>query len=212
MNSRLAVLAAAALLASCGYDVPNSVVNGVAVVTQHQPAANFNDYVTFSIDPTVAVVDETGSVSTSFTVDGANLVPTISSNMRARNYTEVAWRGDSTPADLHIKMNATLGDVDTYTYYPGYCGWYPYYYCYPSWSYAGSYNFGSLVLTMGDVKNATPGGGGKLPLIWTSSSRGILSDYYTPGVPSGGANVNWARVQESIDRAFADSPYIQRTP
>ena len=212
MNSRLAALLAAALLASCGFDVPSSVENGVAVVTQFQPAANFDDYVTFSIDPTVAVVDETGSVSQTFTVDGANLVPTISSNMVARNYTEVAWRGNATPADLHIKMSATLGNVDTYSYYPGYCGWYPYYYCYPSWSYEGSYNFGSLVLTMGDVKNAAPGGGGKLPLIWTSSARGVLSEYYTPGVPSGGANVNWARIQESIDRAFADSPYIQRTP
>lgn len=212
MNSRLAALLAAALLASCGFDVPSSVENGVAVVTQFQPAANFDDYLTFSIDPTVAVVDETGSVSQTFTVDGANLVPTISSNMVARNYVEVPWRGDATQADLHIKMSATLGNVDTYSYYPGYCGWYPYYYCYPSWSYAGSYNFGSLVLTMGDVKNAAPGGGGKLPLIWTSSARGILSDYYTAGVPSGGANVNWARIQESIDRAFADSPYIQRTP
>lgn len=45
---------------------------------------------------------------------------------------------------------------------------------------AGSYDFGSLVITMGDVKNAAPGGSGKLPLIWTSSSRGILSEYYTP--------------------------------
>ena len=42
---------------------------------------------------------------------------------------------NDTPADLHIKMSATLGNVDTYSYYPGYCGWYPYYYCYPSWSY-----------------------------------------------------------------------------
>ena len=180
------------------------------MVTQFQPAANFDDYVTFSIDPTVAVVDETGSVSQTFTVDGANLVPTIGSNMREELHRGRVER--KRRADLHIKMSATLGNVDTYSYYPGYCGWYPYYYCYPSWSYEASYNFGSLVLTMGDVKNAAPGGGGKLRSVWTSSARGVLSDYYTPGVPSGGANVNWARIRESIDRAFADSPYIQRTP
>lgn len=212
MNSRLAVLAAAALFASCGYDVPDDVVYGVAVATQHAPNADFEQYVTFAIDPTVAVVDETGSVSQTYTVDGSQLTPTISANMTGRNFQEVAWRGDNTPADLHIKMTATLGSQATYAYYPGYCGWYPYYYCYPTWSYTGSYNFGTLVLTMGDVKNAAPGGGGKLPLVWTAALYGVLASYYTPGAPSGGNNVNWPRIQEAVDRAFADSPYIQRTP
>ena len=210
MTRRFAALATAALLASCGYDVPSSVENGVAVVTQQQPGADFNAYLTFSIDPQVAVVDETGTVSTTYTVDGSQLAPTISANMRERNYTEVAWRGNDTPADLQIKMNAMLGDVETYSYYSGYCGWYPYYYCYPSYEYTGSYNFGTLVITMGDVKNATPGAA--LPLLWRSASYGILRSYYTPGVPSNGANVDWARIQEAVNRAFDDSPYIQRTP
>ena len=180
------------------------------MVTQFQPAANFDDYVTFSIDPTVAVVDETGSVSQTFTVDGANLVPPSFEHGREelhRGRVEGKRHAGRPPHqdERHARQRGHL------LLLPGYCGWYPYYYCYPSWSYEGSYNFGSLVLTMGDVKNAAPGGG-KLPLIWTSSARGVLSEYYTPGVPSGGANVNWARIQESIDRAFADSPYIRRTP
>ena len=210
MNARLTALAVAALLA-CGYDVPSSVVNGVAVVTQHAPNADFGQYQTFAIDPTVTVVNETGSVSTTYTVDGTQIVPTIRSNMQERNFTEVPWLGNNTPADLHIKMNATLGDVETYSYYPGYCGWYPYYYCSPGYSYTGSYNFGTLVITMGDAQNAG-GEGGSIPVLWTSASTGILSSYYTPGVPSGGANVNYGRVQEAINRSFDDSPYILRTP
>ena len=122
--------------------------------------------------------------------------------MVARNYTEVAWRGNDTPADLHIKMSATLGNVDTYSYYPGYCGWYPYYYCYPSWSYEGSYNFGSLVLTMGDVKNAAPGGGGKLPHLDVVGARSPLRLLHA-GRPVGGANVNWARIRS---RSIGPSP------
>ena len=95
MNSRLAALSAAALLASCGFDVPSSVENGVAVVTQRQPAANFNDYVTFSVNVRRSSWWTTGSVSETFTVDGANIVSTISSNMRAR--TTPRSRGEETP-------------------------------------------------------------------------------------------------------------------
>lgn len=208
MKSRVAALAAAGLLASCVETAPDSVLNGEAVLTQYAPGASFGQYATFSVDPQVVVVDETGAETTTFTVDGANLVSTISANMTERNFTEVAWRGDDTPADLHIKMHATLGEEDVY--YAGYCGWYPYYYCYPGWSYAGSYNYGTVVLDMGDVKNAAVGG--KLPLVWTAALYGILSSYYTPGGPATGSNVNWGRIQRAIDRAFDDSPYLTTAP
>jgi hypothetical protein len=207
MNSRLAALAAAALLASCFESAPDSVLHGVAVVTQQTPGTTFSKFSTFSVDPTVAVVDDTGSVTNKFTVDGSQMVPTIVSNMTQRGFMEVPWVGDATPADLPIKMEAHLGQADVY--YPGYCGWYPYYYCYPGWTYAGSYNFGTLVLTMGDNTARLPQGS-KLPLVWTSASYGILSSYYTPGVPGNGSNVNFAKVNESINRAFNDSPYIHR--
>jgi hypothetical protein len=217
MNSRLAALAAAALLASCVGSAPDEVVNGVAVVTQRQPNADFATYRTFSVDPTIAVVDQSGSISTSYTVDATPLVPTIVNLMVQRGYTEVPWKpGDNAAtntADLQLKMEAYLGDVEVY--YPGYCGWYPYYYCYPGWSYAGSYNFGSLLVTMGDRKAATGAPGtpdAKLPLIWRNLNYGILGAYYTPGVPANSSNVNWGRVAEAVTRAFNDSPYIKRTP
>ncbi len=206
MNRGLAALAAATLLASCMEGVPDKVVKGVAVVTQHRPDADFTGFATFSIDPTVAVVDQTGTVATTSSVDGTRMASAISANMVQRGYTEVAWRGNNTVADLQIKMEALLGSAEVY--YPGYCGWYPYYYCYPGWSYAGSYNFGTVVITMGDTKHAAAGG--ELSLVWTTAMYGILASYYTPGVPSSGANVNWPRIQEAVNRAFADSPYIKK--
>jgi hypothetical protein len=211
MNSRLAAIAAAAVLASCLESAPDSVVHGVAVVTQNQPTANFASFSTFSIDPMISVVDQTGSVTNQFTVDGTQLVPTISNNMKQRGFTEVPWTGNptTTRADLQIKMEAHLGSADLY--YPGYCGWYPYYYCYPGWTYAGSYNFGTLVVTMGDAKSAQGApAAGAIPLVWTAINYGILASYYTPGVPGSGTNVNYGRLQEAINRAFAQSPYIQR--
>ena len=206
MNSRLAALAAAALLASCIEGAPSSVVNGVAVASQNTPSTNWSSFTTFSVDPTVAVTDATGSTVQNTTVDGTQLVPTINANMQARGYTLVQWIGNNTNADLQIKMQATLGSQSVY--YPGYCGWYPYYACVPGWTYAGTYNFGTLVLTMGNATGLVQGS--NLPLVWTGAAYGVLSQYYTPGVPSNGANVNYGKIQAAINQMFAISPYIQK--
>jgi len=208
MRARFAALATL-LLASCYYGAPDSVVNGALVATQYASGVSWDAYTTFSVDPKVAVLDNTGSVTTECTVDGTNLVTTITQQMQARGYTAVDWGNSVTgPAtDIQIKMTSYLGSVDYY--YSGYyCGWYPYYYCYPSWTYAGSYSFGTLVLDMGDLKNATSGG--KLPLIWHSASYGVLASYYTGCANT--STINWGRVQQSIVQAFDQSPYIQSAP
>ncbi|HUL59722.1 MAG TPA: DUF4136 domain-containing protein [Anaeromyxobacteraceae bacterium] len=214
MHTRFATLAAAVLLASCStYTAPNSVVYGTDVVTQYKPQADFATYQTFSVDPTVVVVDGTGTVSTTYVVDGTFVAANIADHMRAANYEELAWPGIGTPstADLQIKLNAALGSQAVY--YPGYCGWYPYYYgCYPSWTYAGSYSFGTLTITMGDAKNSPPpSGNANINLVWNAALYGVLSSYYT-GTPGSGNNVNWGRINAAVDQAFADSPYITRPP
>jgi len=203
MNARCAVLATLLALSCNSYSVPSDVVNGVVVITQFTPGTTWGSYLTYSVDPSVAVVDETGAVTVSCSVDGSQLVPTIESNMNARGYENVPF-GEA--ADIEIKMDALLGSVNTYV--PGYCGWYPYYYCYPGWTYTGSYSFGTLVLTMGDTKNATPGG--KLPLLWTNADYGVLAAYFDSGCTGSGTSVNWVKIRAAIDQAFSDSPYIVR--
>ena len=203
MNARSALFATLLALSCNSYSPPSEVVNGVAVITQFTPGTTWSDYLTYSVDPSIAVVDDTGAVTVNCSVDGSQLVPTIKSNMDARGYQNVAF-GDS--ADIEIKMDALLGSQATYV--PGYCGWYPYYYCYPGWTYAGSYSFGTLVLTMGDTKNAILGG--KLSLLWTNADYGVLASYYQSGCSGSGTSVNWAKIQGAIDQAFSDSPYIVR--
>jgi hypothetical protein len=206
MRARLATLAVLSLAACGDYSAPDSVVFGKIVATQHDPNANWNDYQTYSINPAVAVVDGTGTILTSCTVDGSQLVPTIRARMDERGYTEVPWvpagGGDS---DLEITINARLGSQDVY--YTDWCGWYGYYYCYPGWTYAGSYNFGTVVVDIGDALHLD---GTTLPLIWRDANYGVLASYYN-GCTGGGNNVNWAQIQAAINRAFDQSPYIQRT-
>ncbi len=211
MKARFAALATL-LLASCGdYSAPSSVVNGLVVATQFAPTATWGSYLTYSIDPTAAVVDNTGTVSLSCSVDGSRLVPTIKANMDARGYQQVPWKGAGIPsgADLEMKMTAMLGSQSVY--YPGYCGWYPLYWCYPEWTYVGDYSYGTLVLTMGDASHASAG---ELPLVWTAANYGVLSTYYPAGCSGGasGNNVDFGRLQGGIDQAFEDAPYIKRTP
>lgn len=209
MKARVAALATLILAACEGYSAPDSVVFGSLVVTQRAQTVDWNAYRSYSIDPTVVVVDGTGTVMTSCSVDGGQLVPTIKANMDARGYEQAPWNPTG-GADLQIKMSAFLGSQDVY--YADWCSWYSYYYCYPGWTYAGSYSFGTLVVDMGDVLHAGPPTTppGKLPLVWTNANYGVLASYYA-GCAGNGNNVSWSRIQESIDRAFAQSPYIQRT-
>jgi len=205
-----AALVLLAALAGCaGYGAPGEVVNGVTVLTQYQPTADFGSYTYYSVTPTVQVVDATGTVIKTYDVDASQIIPTIRQNMDARGYSYVAPTSTSPAPDLIIGLYATLGSQAVY--YPGYCDWcywgYCGYYCYPGYTYAGSYNYGTLIEEMGDFKNADPITG-KLPLVWTSASYGILSSAIIP--PGGGTvtNVNWPKLQASIDQAFQDSPYI----
>jgi hypothetical protein len=211
MKARLSLIASAALLASCGdYSAPDSVVNGVAVITLHSATATWADYSTYSIDETVTVVDATGTIQQTCTVPGAQIAAVIRDQMTSRNYAELPW-GQTT--DLQFKLTAFLGSQDVY--YADWCSWYGYYYCYPGWTYAGSYKFGTLVIDMGDVLHSTPppvgGSVGELPLTWTAAQYGILSSYYA-GCSGNGSGINWAKITEAVNRAFDQSPYIQRAP
>ena len=210
MNSRFAALAALALTAGCtSFSAPDSVLYGSAVATQFKSGVQWSSYSSFMVDPSITVVDGTGTVQTTCSVDGSQLAPTIESLMEARGYTKVPFVAPGvTGADLVIKMTAHLGS-QAYYYGGGYCGWYPYYYCYPGWSYAGSYSFGTLQLEMGDVKAAGGTQGNKIPLVWQNVNYGILAGYYS-GCSGNGSGINWSRIQDAVVSAFDQSPYIRK--
>ncbi len=78
-----------------------------------------------------------------------------------------------------------------YPWYPGYPGgYYPYYY---------SYSTGTMITTMGDIKNIDPNNQ-EIPAVWMSIYDGLLS--------SSTAN-NRDRARASIDQAFKQSPYLK---
>jgi hypothetical protein len=85
-------------------------------------------------------------------------------------------------------------------YYPGYwCDYWAYPYCYYDYVYAGTYEFGTVVLGMGDLRLPA---GGRLEILWTSAVYGV----------SQGTQINVQRAADGINRAFAQSPYLDTTP
>jgi hypothetical protein len=214
MNARFAALAALALVTGCqSFSAPDSVVYGAAVATHYRSGTVWSSYTNVAVDPNIVVVDGTGTVQTSCKVSGATLATFIENELTARGYTPVTFDSvnpGATNADLVVKMTAHLGS-QAYYYGGGYCGWYPYYYCYPGWSYAGSYSFGTLELDMGDVKSTGGVQGEKIPLVWEAVGYGVLAGYYQ-GCQGGqdGAGIQWSRIEEAVGRAFDQSPYIRQ--
>jgi len=210
MHTRFAALAAAALLASCStYTAPDSVVFGTVVGTQTKPATDWSGYTTFSVNPLVTVVDSTGNIDQNYTISAQPFVDDLRQHMLDAGYTELAWPILGTPSTAHLQLvvDARIGSQDVY--YPGWCYWYGYYgySCYPSWTYAGSYNYGTVEVTMGDFLNYD-GVTNRLPLVWTAALYGVLTSYCQPQTPS--CNPNWTRINAALDRAFQDSPYIHK--
>jgi hypothetical protein len=187
-------------LAGCGdYSAPSEVVNGTVTATLVAPNTDFAQYLTFTVTDRIQVVNNTGGTSEEYTQDAPQVVARVRDNMAARGYTFVPFTPGVT-ADLVIGLYAFLGDQAYGGYYSDwwYWGYYPYdcgYY------YAGSYNFGTLVLRMGDFKNAPPAStGATVSIVWEAGIYGVL----------GTQSYNLQRVLASIDKAFAQSPYLQR--
>ena len=97
----------------------------------------------------------------------------------------------------HVVVGVGLG----VPFYPRPYWGYPYG-CYPTWGYYGTYNYGTIVMQMGDYKNLpqpTPPGT-QVALVWNGAVYGVL----------GTQQYNLQRVLTGIDQAFAQSPYISK--
>jgi hypothetical protein len=192
-------------VACTGYGAPSEVINGTAVVTvESNNPPDFKQYTTFTITPTIQVQDDTSSIPGMYTRDASSIIPKIQDNMVSRGYTYRASMQGQTPpqVDLVIALYAYLGSQ---AYGGVYCNWYYWGYpygCYPTWGYYGTYNYGTIVMQMGDYKNLpqpTPPGT-QVALVWNGAVYGVL----------GTQQYNLQRVLTGIDQAFAQSPYISK--
>jgi hypothetical protein len=223
LNKSLLVLAATAALAGCYVPTaPDEVLYGHVVSTNYkqdkttgQPDPLFASSTSVVLENDLVIVDDsTSGVIVSSEVE-AGVIDQIRKNLEARGYT-VTLRNPSDPlppdGTLRVGAFALFGSVALF-YSDYWCSWYYYYYCYPSVSYAGSYDYGTLIMQAGtdlyDPGAGTPGTPGQeSALIWGSATYGVLAGSSNITTASPG----YPKALGSIDQAFAQSPYFRSQP
>ena len=210
----LLALAASAALAACGIpSAPDEVVFGQVVATSFKEDAPFGTYLEAELSRSIIIDDDTSSgVVITRQVQDA-VVAQIRVNLEARGYavTLVAAGAAATPGRLRVGSYALFATQSLY-FSQLWCFWGAFPQCIPTWSYAGSYNYGTLIIEAGtDLINpgapppvTPPTTGG--PVFWLGASYGVMA---------GGNSISQAglnRVLASVDQAFDQSPYFTRLP
>ncbi len=200
------------LLASCQKDPDLSEVDGNFVVyTDHDASANFASYGTYYLPDSVLLISNSITPVYWKSSEATTVLKTFQQNMDARGYTRVADKAD---ADLGVQVSyvqdvSYFADYYDYPYwwwgYPYY--WYPYYWgdwggWYYPYTIVYSYEVGSILGELVDLKNSPKGGSdAKLTVLWTSYEGGLLS---------GSTSIDTNLATTAINQAFAQSPYIQK--
>jgi hypothetical protein len=195
------VLAAAALVAGCAdYGAPDEVLFGTAVYSQ--PKAGFDPQAlgTYYLFTDAVVLGDTATI-TPQTINlllpqYAGILDAIDANMQGYGYRKTLIlpppAGEPGTATIRVAIMSGTAAV----YYPGYwCDYWVYYSCYPNYSYAGSYKFGTVFVDMGGFRTD-----GKLDSEWIGAVYGVAT-----GVP-----YDTPRIVDGINRAYAQSPYLRR--
>lgn len=204
---RLSILLLAGLFAqvmvSCYPQGADNIEDYDVAITNYDKSADFTAFKTFAIPDTVVYFSNDRDVQFSHAYDD-QIVELVTKNFTDRGYQLV----DTTENPSFIVSISAFSNVN-YSYYIDnwYNNWswywgpwwggssfYPYYPWYPVSVYA--YRSGSLVI---DMISTTPRADGKLSVLWSGVSDGVLQG-------SGQFIIN--RTTKLINQCFAQSPYL----
>ena len=171
-------------------------------ITDYDSTANFTSYKTYSINDSVAVVDNNQSVK-QMTAADASYVDAVKKYMSQNGFTLVD-KGNKPDLGVDVSriINTSTGVVSYPDYYGGYGSYYdPYYWGYGGYDYYSPYSYGvysikegAVSIDMLDLKNAATSN--KIDLLWTGLIRGEgLSDATT--------------ADSQVKALFDQSPYLK---
>ncbi len=201
---------AAALLASCAdYSVPDEVLYGSIVYTQPQTGFTFKGNVSsYWLDTAVKVYEDDPSVPSAILdltqSQYSGLVAAIDTNMQGLGYTRLGAGPPTSPnfpqpgdAQATVIRLAVAKGTGTYWYGGYWCDPYYYYWCYYDWYYAGSYKYGTVMMSMSDF-SAPADPNTQLPIRWIAAMYGVASTtaYDIP------------RITDAVNRSFGQSQYL----
>ncbi len=204
---RVTILAVLSLaFAGCSDNVSSTVVTGTSVITYRDPAADFGAYRTYAITNKLAVYQEVVGIPVYSFVPAPAIFAAINANMAARGYVMEAVIDPENPPlvppNADLALNPVVLQVARSAAYP--CDWwswwsYPDYGCNSPWTWV-PYTVGTLLLPLADLRNPPPPGNeAAFDVIWAGASYAVL--------PPGGSVTGLTAV-ESVNQAFAQSPYL----
>ena len=190
---------------------PQDADNELLVYTSPSKDVTFTSYKTFDLVDSLLIIGQSDKPVYSQSDNALALIQQVRTNMEKLGYIYTPSNPD---ADLGIQMTYIIkteryvkyyNDPYWWLDYPGYWpsgfwgNWTGFYYPYPV-SY--TYTTNALIVDMVDL-TAEEKADEPLEVIWTSYIGGPASVY---------ADDNVARMKQAIDQAFAQSPYLDRTP
>jgi hypothetical protein len=182
-------------MVSCYPDSPKSYEDLDVVYTNYDDQYNFGSQGTYAMPDRIVKVsgDLADGEEPEFIEEPFNtqMLQTIESNMSALGWTRVL---DPTDADL-VLFPAAWTNTTVYYWYDYWCWYYPYY-CGWGWGYpsVSSYTTGTFVMTLvADGEDYI-----EPARVWTAAANGLLSGSY-----------DVTRVNNAIDQAFKQSPYLK---
>lgn len=172
-------------------------------ITNYDTSANFNNYSTYSIADSVAVISNERLASKELTSFDAQLIAATANALEQRGYVRVSK--NATP-DLGVtisRITSTSTGVVAYTDYYGYYGgyWDPYFWGYPGYSYYyptyyGTYQVRENAVTVDVFDLKTGQQSNQLKSVWTGLLRG--GDIYRT-----------SSIADRVQALFNQSPYLK---
>ena len=200
-----------ALAAACHPGEPTSASEFDVVATAHDDTVNYSTILTYIMPDSVVEIVPAESVATAlpFNHDYDQLIlDGIATKFSELGYTRLATFDPVNPPDVVVTVRGiAVSNTDIYVSYPWYpdWGWYGWPCCYgPGWGVgypivtAVEYDVGTIVVDMWDIRRADQTTQ-TIPAIWVAALRGLLE----------GSSVDAPfRIEQAIDRAFSQSPYL----
>ena len=189
---------------------PQDGDNEYLVYTAPDKDTDFKDFVTFDIPDSLLIIGQSAKPEYSQSQNALALIQAFRTNMENMGYIYTPSNPD---ADLGIQLTYMIKTERFVQYYddpywwmdypgywsPGYWGdWYGYYY-----PYRVTYTFSTnaMVADMVDL-TAEQGDGKALKVVWSA---------YIGGPASPSVSYDVKRMTNSINQAFAQSPYLKKT-
>ena len=201
----------AALAAACHPGEPTNASEFDVVATAHDDSVDFGTIATFVMPDSVVAIVPPESVLTAPPFNHAYdqlILDGVATKLAELGYTRLPTFDPASPPDVVVTIRGiAVENTDVYVSYPWYpyWGWYGWPCCYgPGWGVgypmvtAVQYDVGTIVVDMWDVRRADPVAE-RIPAIWVAALRGLLVD--SP------ADAPF-RIDQAIDRAFSQSPYL----